>query len=279
MSSRFLLLPAGVLSAALLGACTTTAPSVPPEVAQQLGDSRPQGYLSGAAIPDSEALSPPPPAAGSAAAAVDEAVAAQSLALHGSARFIQAAVDAELRFPAAADQFTCALGAPISAAHTPTLYRLLERVRIDASAATKGAKTHYQRPRPFMVNAQPTCSPQADEALRHSGSYPSGHTSIGWAWGLVLAEIAPEQATALIERGRNYGYSRLVCNVHWYSDIKQGQFMGSATVAALHNQPAFVADMATARAELAKVRAMKLPLPRDCAAEADALSINPADAL
>ena len=279
MSLRLSLLAAA--TTALLAACASTpaaSPDVPPEVAQAFGDSRPVGYLPADAVPDSKALSLPPPAAGSAAYALDLAVAEQALAMRGTPRFAQATVDAELRFPAGADQFACALGAPISAEHTPVLYRLLERVRIDASAATKGAKVHYQRPRPFMVNGQPTCTPEAEQPLRNSGSYPSGHTSIGWTWALVLSELAPERGSALIERGRNYGYSRLVCNVHWYSDIKQGQFMGSATVAALHANAEFNRDLALARAELAKVRAQNLPLPRDCAAEQAVLATEPSEA-
>ena len=45
----------------------------------------------------------------------------------------------------------------------------------------------------------------ADEAsLRGNGAYPSGHTSIGWAWGLVLAEARHNGArlplTALVDQ-------------------------------------------------------------------------------
>ena len=116
-----------------------------------------------------------------------------------------------------------------------------------ASASTKAAKNHYRRPRPFMLNGQPVCTPGDEPHLRASGSYPSGHTTIGWTWALLLSEIAPERSTALLERGRNYGHSRLVCNVHWYSDIKQGETMAAATVARLHDNAEFRADLAAAR--------------------------------
>ncbi len=268
------------LGLALLAACTT-APSAPAPAqvdaaAAPVGKAR--GYLQAHELPDSLLLSPPPPAPGSAAAALDEAVAAQALALRGSARFEQARVDAELRFPVGAEQFSCALGVTVDAGHTPTLYQLLERSRIDASAATKDAKNRYQRPRPFMANGQPTCTPADEEALRNSGSYPSGHTAIGWAWGLILAEIDPEHADALVERGRNYGHSRLVCNVHWYSDVQQGQFMGAAAVARLHGNPEFMADLAKARIELAYARTLGLAPPRDCEAEAKVLATGLSEA-
>jgi acid phosphatase (class A) len=284
-STLSLRLSGALVLAAALAACAST-PSVPhtetppvPTTAAEHGVALPvTGYLSGTAIPDSLALSPPPPAPGSAAAALDEAVAAQALALRGSARFAQAKIDADLSFPAGAEQFSCALGVAIDAQHTPALYRLLERSRIDASAATKAAKNHYQRPRPFMVNQQPTCTPDDEEGLRKSGSYPSGHTAIGWAWALILSEIDPDHATALLQRGRNYGHSRLVCNVHWQSDVLQGQSLGAATVARLHDDPLFATDLMLARRELHFARSLKLAPPRDCAAEAAALATELSEA-
>ncbi|WP_228114254.1 phosphatase PAP2 family protein [Stenotrophomonas sp. MYb238] len=266
-------LGAAFVLAAALGACAS-APAPVSTGHGAIPAPAPTGYLQGDAIPDSLALSPPPPAPGSAWAALDDAVARQATALRGSARFQQAHADADLRFPAGAGQFSCALGVPVDAGRTPALYRLLQRSLIDASAATRAAKNRYQRPRPFMVNGQPTCTPDDEPHLRGSGSYPSGHTAIGWAWALILAEIAPERATALLERGRNYGHSRLVCNVHWYSDVQQGQAMGAATVARLHDNAGFRADLAAARQEIAAARVQALPVPRDCAAEAATLETD-----
>ena len=75
--------------------------------------------------------------------------------------------------------------------------------------------------------------------MSKSGSYPSGHTAIGWAWALVLCEIAPEQTEAILARGRAFGESRMVCNVHWQSDVIEGRFMGASVVARLHAEPQF----------------------------------------
>ena len=104
------------------------------------------------------------------------------------------------------------------------------------------------------------------------GSYPSGHTAIGWAWALILCEIAPEQTDAILARGRAFGQSRVICNVHWHSDVVEGRFMGAAAVARLHVDPAFRAEIEAAKAELAAVRAKGLKPTRDCQAEADALA-------
>ena len=108
--------------------------------------------------------------------------------------------------------------------------------------------------------------------MRKDGSYPSGHTAIGWAWALILTEIAPERADAVLARGRAFGESRVVCNVHWHSDVVEGRFMGAAAVARLHADPGFLADIEAVKAEYAKVRAEGLKPPRDCRAEAKALA-------
>jgi len=237
------------------------------------------GYLDKADAPDSLRLVPPPPAAGSPGMALDEAVSRQALALRGTPRFAQATRDADLAFPAGASQFACALGVPVDLEHTPHLYRLLERSRIDASAATKAAKNQYQRARPFMVNGQPTCSPEDEDSLRHNGSYPSGHSAIGWAWALILTEADPTHADALLERGRNYAESRLVCNVHWQSDILEGRHMGAAAVARLHDNAQFRADLEAARMEITRARAAGLAPAADCAAQAEVLKQRPESAL
>lgn len=229
------------------------------------------GYLPAKEVPDSSFLLPPPPAPDSARFAFDEEVSRKNLALRGTPRWKQAALDADLTFPDAAGTFSCAINAPITEQDTPRLYTLLRRIRTDASRSTYSAKNKYMRIRPFMVNNQPTCSPDEEKRLRKNGSYPSGHTTIGWAWALALTEIAPDRADAILARGRAFGESRLVCNVHWQSDVTEGYFMGTAAIARLHGDPLFRADVEAAREELAAVRARGLKPTRDCKAEAEAL--------
>lgn len=230
------------------------------------------GYLAADQLPDSLALLPPPPAPGSAGFAHDQAVAQAAYALRDTPRWQQAIIDADLDFPQAAGIYTCALGTQISVEQTPHTYLLLRRLRSDASNATRAAKNHYQRPRPFVTNQQDLCTPEGRDGLASNGSYPSGHTAIGWAWALVLAELAPQRSNALFVRGRNYAESRLVCNVHWNSDLVAGRHMASAVIARLHAEPAFLRDMAAARQELAAQYAKGEPLPKHCADEAAALA-------
>jgi len=233
------------------------------------------GYLyPGNTLPNSLALIPPPPAPGSAAFALDEDVAKRSFALRGTPRFTLAASDHDLRFPHAAGIFSCALNAPVTEQDTPRLYMLLRRTLADAVVSTYPAKENYGRKRPFQLNNEPICVPEALGHLLKSPSYPSGHTTIGWAWALILTEISPDQTDAILLRARSYGESRIVCNHHWKSDVTWGYFMGAAIVARLHADPAFRADVEAAKAELAAARAKGLKPTRDCAAEAAAMAIK-----
>ncbi len=274
MVTRFTSAAAGVAIIVLLIAGRAAAGTPPPPT--ELPEVRPgyvAGYLQPAELPDSLALLPPPPAAGSAALAADEAIYRATRALRDTLRWPQAAKDAELRFPRATEHFSCALGIPISAEATPHLNMLLRRVRMDSSRATDKAKDHYKRPRPFMVFGDLICTPE-EQAVRKPDSYPSGHGSIGWAWALTLAELAPDQADAIFARGLAFGQSRIVCGVHWQSDVEAGRTIGAATVSRLHANEVFTAQMAAARKEIEAARAARAKSPLDCAVEAQALAIK-----
>lgn len=256
-----------------LSACATM--DIPGKT-EEVPEIRPgilQGYLAAEAMPDSLELVPPPPVDGSAAKALDEAVSEASLKLRGSSRWELAAEDNNLMFPRAADTFSCAVGAPITEDATPHLYMVLRRSLADAGLSTYTAKNHYARQRPFLVNGEATCvSDEEREHLIDDGSYPSGHTAVGWAWALILASVAPDRADAIFARGRAFGQSRVVCNVHWQSDVIEGRFMGAAAVARLQADPQFQADLAAGALELARVRQSGDAPARDCDAEAAAMA-------
>ena len=257
---------------AITAGCASFEKQRKPAIVPEIHPGILAGYLQPEVLPNSLALLPPPPAAGSTELALDEEVSRKSLALRGTPRWELAAKDAELMFPEAAGTFSCALNAPITEKETPHLYMLLRRTLADAGLSTYTAKNHYKRTRPFVVNKEQTCTPDEETHLMKDGSYPSGHTAIGWAWALILSEISPEQTDAILARGRAFGQSRVVCNVHWQSDVVEGRFVGAAAVARLHADPAFRAEIEAAKAELAAVRAKGLKPVRDCQAETEALA-------
>ena len=166
------------------------------------------------------------------------------------------------------------LDAPITERGSPYLYQLLRRVLTDAGLATYGAKDHYKRVRPFVHFNEGTCAPQDEAMLRNDGSYPSGHTSIGWAWASILTELAPDRRDALLARGRAFGESRIVCNAHWQSDILEGRAVAAGAVAQLHSNATFRADMEAAKREIERMRRNGEKPDANCAGEAAALAIK-----
>lgn len=244
----------------LLWSCgpqTTNTIEVQTSLSKEIEEIRPgilEGYLPPDQMPNSLLLLPPPPEEGSAAWNMDMVIAAGYVAMEDEARKAQAAIDAELHFPEATEAFNMVLDLKISEELTPMVYMILRRTLADAGLSTYAAKDHYQRPRPFMFNGGPTCSPEEEDYLREDGSYPSGHTAIGWAWALILTELFPEQADVILERGKEFGISRNVCNVHWHSDVVAGRMMGAAAVARLHANADFLTDMEAAKAEILLLR-------------------------
>ena len=249
-----------VLALFMLLSCNQQTTSIPEPVtslSKEIKEIRHgilEGYLAQEDMPNSLLLVSPPPEEGSAAWNLDMAVAEGYVIMEDEARKAQATQDAVLAFPGAVDAFNMVLDIKVSEESTPHLYMIMRRTLADAGLSTYAAKDHYQRSRPFMINGHPTLTPEDEDELREDGSYPSGHTAIGWAWALILTEFFPDQSDAILERGKQFGISRNVCNVHWHSDVVAGRMMGAAAVARLHANADFLIDMAAAKKEIEALR-------------------------
>lgn len=214
----------------------------------------------------------PPPADGSGQQERDLAMSLEALTLKDSPRWTLAMIDADLRKGKTLGPFSCAAGIALSDEATPVTAHLLRRARSDFGASTGGVKRRYQRPRPFMTNGEPSCTPEIENFLRHDGSYPSGHAAIGFGTGLLLGALIPERTSDIVARGIAYGESRRICNVHWASDTEASQVIAAATISRLWGNAEFRADFEAAREELATLDRASVPLDvESCAFEAAAL--------
>jgi acid phosphatase (class A) len=223
----------------------------------------PAGYLPNGGAPDAMKILGPPPAPGSKTGKADKALFEATRGLAGSARWTVAQRDADLSGLEAWKSYSCAAGVKIGPATTPTLARMMLRIEADAIPVYEPIKDRYDRKRPPVGNHKPICVPR-EPWIDTNGSYPSGHSLIGWSWGLVLAELIPDRSSQLVARGRDFGESRIICGVHWQSDVVAGRELGSALVARLHADPGFMADLAKARDEVAAAR--RLGPPESCPA-------------
>lgn len=111
------------------------------------------------------------------------------------------------------------------------------------------AKQEYKRTRPFVYYNQQTLVPEQEESHINNGSYPSGHTVLGWTMALLLSDINPAVADQLLARGYEYGQSRVIAGYHWQSDVDAGRLGGSVLYAKLQGNERFREQLAKAQQE------------------------------
>lgn len=251
----------GMIAVAL--AATLAIPASPKE---QL-----QGYLAPGEF-DVTPILEPAPRPGDPRYETDRKIFRATRALIGSARWRLATSDAELGTPALMRDFSCALGVQLTPEAAPRLATVLTRASRDTAEQTGHAKEVFQRQRPFVIDHGKICQPASElydqRRGRMSYDYPSGHTTNGWTWALVLASLAPDRAQQIQARGRAFGDSRFVCGAHNESAVEAGMLSATATMALVATKPAYQADLAAAHTELDQVRAKGPAAVQGCDAEA-----------
>lgn len=212
-------------------------------------DDAPARYLSGVGV-NLVLFLPAPPTKGSYLEKRDLDIFRHHRAAVGSERWRDATADADESIDSILRDFSAPLGVTLTSTTHPVLAHLLVTMRRDVIAAIDAAKPRYGRPRPFQLAQGPVCQSKTD--LAKSFDYPSGHTTYGTSVALILAEIAPGHADAILERGRVFGDSRFVCGAHSVSAVDAGRQAAAAIVAALHGSATFRSDLDKARAEFAR---------------------------
>lgn len=218
---------------------------------------------------DLMALLPPAPKNGDARDAADRRIFKETRKLKGTPRWQMAAHDAELGTNAMLDHFACALGVKATPEQLPKTVALMQKSMREAASTVGPAKDFYKRKRPFKVDKGEICVPE--RTVGDSYDYPSGHTTAGWAWALVLAQVDPDNALPLLARGRAIGDSRVVCGMHNASAVENARMFTGAAITLVSASPLFQTDLAAARTELAAFRAgpHEKPDAAACALEAE----------
>lgn len=228
--------------------------------------SPPRGYLGPERWPDAAQILPPAPVKGSPKEARDMAAFHALRGLQGQPRWALAQNDVPTGVPKMLENFSCAVGAPLSPTATPRLAAMLSKVGLDSGQQVASVKDVFKRQRPYLIEDGPICV-EKTQALADSPDYPSGHSTWGWVVSLILAELAPDRATPILVRGRAFGESRAVCGVHSLSAVEAGRTNGGALYAALQGDAGFRADLEVARAEVVAARKAAAPLAATCAAD------------
>jgi acid phosphatase (class A) len=134
-------------------------------------------------------------------------------------------------------------------ARLPVTAKLFDAVRNDEDYEATRFKAYFARARPFELDRSiPTCVPSAPSSK--PSSYPSGHATMGYSMAIILAHLMPERADAILARAKSYAENRVVCGVHFSSDLAASQTLGSIVATELLENAAFNQELARARAEL-----------------------------
>jgi len=194
-----------------------------------------------------DGMVPAPPERGSEAEKLELAYLHALIASTSPDRLEQARRDDEHEDPTI---FNEAMGVDLQT--LPATWALLSAVQNDADLAANIAKEHFGRIRPWGVDpTMPSCD--AGKGKKPTRSYPSGHATLGYSVGLLLATLAPTRAKAVMERAKDYALSREICGVHFPSDAEASHVIATLAVGRILADPAAAARIAAARAELAKL--------------------------
>ena len=196
-------------------------------------------------MPNAVNYLPPPPDSINAAFAYDMSQYFWGKSIRDTERGAMAIADADCGVDHLCEIFSEPFGLELSEENTPAIYLMLKNAISTANKGTSRCKSYYKRTRPFQLYNEPVAS---GESLGHT-SYPSGHTLRGWVMALLLVEINGDNQDAVLQRGYEFGQSRVIVGAHWQSDVNAGRVVGGACYARLHNSPEFMQQMADAQAE------------------------------
>jgi len=185
---------------------------------------------------------PPPPANDSA----------QTKAELGAVLTLQVTRTPEMIASAVADseenvwRFANVMGPNFTKEKLPKFSAFFDRVVETEGAVVDPAKDVWKRPRPHQLSdlVKPVVK------LSSSGSWPSGHATVGTMMGIILADMVPEKRAEIMARAAEYAHNREVGGIHYASDVEMGKISGSVIAAVLLNRDDFKAEYEVARAEL-----------------------------
>lgn len=187
---------------------------------------------------------PPPPPEGSDRQKAEIAELHRLEQTTTPGRLAQARADGENETPGLYDP---ALGPGFDLSTLPATARMLTDAEHEEKLAAKQAKAVFKRPRPFIVDPTLNSCSKTEKPLT---SYPSGHSTLAWTLATVLTAAWPAKAGAIQARAADYAESRVICGVHFRSDIEGGKILGEHIGHDLLANPAFQAEEQAAAAEL-----------------------------
>jgi acid phosphatase (class A) len=139
----------------------------------------------------------------------------------------------------------------------PQLRRLAERVEDDIRPYVRDAKNRFRRLRPYEI--EPRLHPCIGD-VRGDLSYPSGHATYGYVFAYLLRDMVPERRAGIMRRGDEFARQRMVCGVHFQSDLDAARAGAYMLWALIDGDADYHADANAATADLRAALGLP-PLP------------------
>ncbi len=143
--------------------------------------------------------------------------------------------------------FKTVLGEKFNAEQLPGVAAFSKRVRNDEGINSNVAKDAFQRVRPynFDKSLHPICATKTK-----NDSYPSGHATSGYLLALSLIDMVPEKRDAILARAENYAHNRLICGVHYKSDVEASKLLAYSVHAIMQQHAEYKLELVAATNEL-----------------------------
>jgi acid phosphatase (class A) len=145
--------------------------------------------------------------------------------------------------------FASTLGPKFDLAKLPATAKLIAVVDNEQSVVANIAKAYFKRNRPWAIDPTLVACDYKPGAAPLT-SYPSGHATLSYSTGLILARLMPEKAQAILGRAQEYAYSRVVCGAHYPSDIEASHVLATEMDMMMMDNTAFRAEFDAAKTEL-----------------------------
>jgi acid phosphatase (class A) len=133
----------------------------------------------------------------------------------------------------------------------PATAAMLDAVLHERDAAADVVKVYYGRKRPWTFNQDIQVCEAAGKKGSQVRAYPSGHGTLSYAQGVVLARLMPSKGQTIMARAEDFAESRMICGVHSRSDIRASAVLGTTIGTLLLHNAEFKPLLDSARAELA----------------------------
>lgn len=128
----------------------------------------------------------------------------------------------------------------------PKTEALFKQVLKETDQVVDAGKDFWMRPRPYLIDTNLLDG----DVEKFTGSYPSGHSTRGTVFALLLSELFPDRREAILAKGREIGWHRVMLGKHYPTDIYAGRVLGQYIVQRMKVSHAFAHDFKQAKAEI-----------------------------